>query len=316
LGEFLDEDLPNREPILGIWLREADLAMIYAKGGVGKTLATMSIALAVAGGGEFAGWEAGEPRGVLIVDGEMDAVDLQERARALMKAVGGLEVEAVRENLRLLARQHQRPGAEFPDLATEDGRQVVIDLVEEHRPALVVLDNLSTLATMDDENAAVAFDPVIALMQELKLRGSAVVLVHHAGKGGGYRGTSKIEAVFNTIVQLSHPGGAVPLGGAEFDWRWEKFRRRRDETIRPLTLKLDDEGWSVEEAIDALVDKIVEMVESEQYGSGRAIAEALGEEPMTISRVKKRAIKDGKITRGEWEYHLRRGREADEHDEY
>lgn len=47
--------------------------MIYAPRGVGKTHVALGIAYAVTSGGQFLGWQASKPRGVLYLDGEMPA---------------------------------------------------------------------------------------------------------------------------------------------------------------------------------------------------------------------------------------------------
>ena len=65
--------------MLAPWLPEKGLAMIFAPRGVGKTWVALSIAHAIASGGDFLRWRAPQPRRVLYIDGEMPAVTLQER---------------------------------------------------------------------------------------------------------------------------------------------------------------------------------------------------------------------------------------------
>ncbi|MCZ6565212.1 MAG: AAA family ATPase, partial [Gammaproteobacteria bacterium] len=86
LAELLDKELPPRENVLAPWLPCQGLAMIHAPRGVGKTHIALGIAYAVACGGSFLRWQAVTPRNVLIIDGEMPAVVLQERLASIVKS--------------------------------------------------------------------------------------------------------------------------------------------------------------------------------------------------------------------------------------
>jgi hypothetical protein len=76
LGDLLDTPLPVREYLLEPLIREGESMMLWAAPGVGKTMAALSMALAVAGGGQFLAWNAPKPRRVLYLDGEMHLGDL------------------------------------------------------------------------------------------------------------------------------------------------------------------------------------------------------------------------------------------------
>ena len=71
LHEFIETDLPTRDPILSPWLLNQSLVMIHSWRGIRKTHVALGIAYAVASGGSFLGWEADEPKKVLLLDGEM-----------------------------------------------------------------------------------------------------------------------------------------------------------------------------------------------------------------------------------------------------
>ena len=59
----------------------------------------------------------------------------------------------------------------------------------------MVIDNLSTLCRYGRENESESWGPVQEWILGLRRRGLSVLLVHHAGKGGTQRGTSRREAV-------------------------------------------------------------------------------------------------------------------------
>lgn len=305
LGDLLDMDIPPREPLLGGWLVARHQCMVYAPTGLGKSLLTASVALAVAGGGTVFGWQAPEPRRVLIVDGEMDYADIQERLRSLLGTVEGVDEAAALANLSVVARHAQKPGVEFPDLADpEEGHEALLQIVDEIEPALVILDNFSTLANVQDENDAHAFNPVIELLVKLRSRGMAVILVHHSRKSGGsYRGSSKIAATFESIIEL-RPREDVGPDETGFELRWEKFRSSPENRGGSLRAKLVAEGevlgWECESGRDEALYGLVSALRSLQFPYQNALAEHLSLTKVQVSRMKREAIHAGLIAEREW----------------
>jgi len=82
--DLLEMEFPARENVLSPWLPSQGSGMIHAMRGIGKTHCSLGIAYAVASGGTFLKWTAPEPRGVLLLDGEMPAIVLQERLSAII----------------------------------------------------------------------------------------------------------------------------------------------------------------------------------------------------------------------------------------
>lgn len=307
LEELLSKDIPEREPILGSWLKQRHLNMTYAGAGVGKSMFTMSLALAVAGGGKVLDWEATRPRRVLIIDGEMDIGALKERAAMLMETVEGLDLQEVGKNLHLFPQQYQREGVKFPDIADEDDHQVFLQYAKEVNAELVVLDNYSTLASVDDENAASSFDPALSLLQKFRQANMAAILVHHTRKDGEtYRGTSKMEAIFDSTIKLSRLKGVRRFANSAFQLEFVKFRERRDETIRTLEVRLEEgtDGrptWVHEVSSDAVLAQLVELVKSCEFSTQGQLAAALGKDPSWITRNKPKAIALGMISERDWQ---------------
>ena len=68
---------------------------------------------------------------------------------------------------------------------------------------LLVLDNLSTLLRNGVENEAQSWQPTQDWILSLRRKGITTMVVHHSGKSGDQRGTSKRLDVANTVLSLS-----------------------------------------------------------------------------------------------------------------
>jgi putative DNA primase/helicase len=67
------------------------------------------------------------------------------------------------------------------------------------------------------------FDPASRrLALQLRRAGKSVILIHHAGKSGRQRGTSRKEDVLDTIISLRRPPDYSPDQGARFEVYYEK----------------------------------------------------------------------------------------------
>lgn len=283
LGELLDRPMRPRGHLLKPWLREQESALIWAAPGVGKTMLTLSLALAIAGGGELFGWSAPEPRRVLLIDGEMPEDDLQGRLGALAEAIDGIDLEAARRNLTIIARHGQDADAWFPDFGDPEQHPRILNMIRCARPDLVILDNLSTLATLDDENAASQTQKVVKLLTRLKQARIAVVVVHHSGKSGShYRGSSMLATTFEVILGLTRNKEQDLLdesGTTRFDLRWDKYRNRRDASVVERSVFLEESSgslkWTACAHADEVLHAIASLVRTGRYATQREVGDAL-----------------------------------------
>jgi KaiC/GvpD/RAD55 family RecA-like ATPase len=249
----------------------------------------------------------------------MDTAALQERTRRLLAATEGANTSAAVENLGVLAYLDQPDGVRFPDIAAVDGHECIVREAAKMGAALVILDNFSTLATVEDENKAGAFDPVIQLMRELKRRGIAVLLVHHARKSGdatregSYRGSQKMSVTFESIIRLTHPQGAPSHDGVAFELTFEKFRGLRTQETEALRAHLPaapaDAPWTVDVMGDSRLRTLVNLVKSCRYPTQADLAARLEVAAGTLSGMKQEAIAQGLITLGEWKEKMKAAHE-------
>jgi putative DNA primase/helicase len=219
-NDFLSLDIPAREMLLNPILPERSLAMLYAPRGVGKTLLSLSIGLAVASGAPLLRWSAPRQRRVLYIDGEMPLVSLQERLRAISMGFGdGIP----NDGFRILAADQIESGI---NLGSFEGQRSLEPLL--HDVDLLILDNLSTLCTTGSEIASDAWVPMQNWLLQLRRQGIAVLLIHHAGTNGRQRGTSRREDALDTVIALRRPDDFSPEQGARFEVHFEKLRNRID----------------------------------------------------------------------------------------
>ena len=228
---LLAAKIPERSLLIAPWLPERGLAMIYAPRGLGKTFLTLSIAYAIASGGSVLSWKATTPTPVLYVDGEMPLQALQHRLRGIIAGSDARLIEE--EDFRILSADSTVQG--IPDLGTEEGRRVIF---ENLGPAkVVVFDNLSTLTGVR-ENEADDWLPVQQFLLALRRRGIAVILVHHAGRNGHARGTSRREDVLDTVISMKRPEDYEASQGARFVVEFEKARGFSGTDAAPIEATL------------------------------------------------------------------------------
>lgn len=236
--EFLRRELPVRETMLAPWLPKQGIAMVHAPRGIGKTHFAHGVGWAVAAGGSFLRWNtpAGAFR-VLLLDGEMPGVVLQERLRAVIEA-SGLE-PPLPDYLRIAAADMHRDG--LPDLADAGAQQRYADIVGD--ADFVLVDNLSTLCRALKENDADSWAPVQSWCLGLRRQGKSILLIHHDGKNGSQRGTSKKEDVLDTVIGLRRPIDYQPEQGARFEIHFEKARGFHGPDAEAFEVHLVGKDW-------------------------------------------------------------------------
>jgi hypothetical protein len=293
LAEFLAMELPARELILSPWLPKAGLCMIHARPGVGKTHLSLNIAYAVASGGQFLGWRAEKPSGVLFIDGEMPAAALQERLAQIAMTNGKSSLGA---KLQFITPDFQVMG--MPDLATWQGQECINQHITDEID-LIIVDNLSCLLRTGRENESESWLPVQTWALSLRAKGKSVLFIHHSGKGGSQRGSSKKEDVLDTVISLKRPEDYTQDKGACFVVSFEKARGFHGEDAKPFEASLivgdkNQSGWTTRSLEESTYEKVIGMLNDGM--SQTEIANELGIHKSTVNRHAKRAKQEGVLT--------------------
>lgn len=277
------------------------LSMLYAPTGYGKSLVAMAIGHTVATGGTLFGtWRAPAAKRVLYIDGEMDDVEMDWRVKSL---------QPYTPNFRIISPDYIR--TPIPDLTKHEGRAFVErELgVDTNKPPdgrdpatdFLILDNLSTLFNMQSENEAQAWSLAQHWMVELRRRRVAVMFVHHTGKSGDQRGSSKKLDVLNLTLSLKRPPDYEDGDGCRVVVTPVKGRHLHGEAAKPFEVKFGlTDGratWALGKKVDS---RLVTVMEFKRKGmTVRQIAEATG---WSKSLVQKLIAKAGGTDDGDkWE---------------
>lgn len=188
IDELLSRDFPPMEELLAPWLCKQHLSMVYAWRGVGKTHFALGVAYAVAGGGQFLKWNAEKPRRVVYIDGEMAGAAIKARLAAIVESTPD-DKEPPEGYFRVITPDAQH--LPLPDLASLAGQTALEPCIAD--ADLIVVDNLSSLMRAGAENEGESWIPVADWALRMRKLGKAVLFVHHAGKGGAQRGSSRRE---------------------------------------------------------------------------------------------------------------------------
>ncbi len=213
--------LKPEEFILTPVLMPGFYCLIYGGSGVAKTWFALHLAICLSQGqAPFKHWDfcGTAPLNVLYVAGEM-------RPSVYGKRLG-----------QLLAKQKANPHfgliREDLDFTTEVDQETITKAVKELKSKVVVLDNLSTLATNGHTEGQ--FEKILGFIRKLQADGIIVLLVHHENREGGFKGSGKIELVADQSLHLFSAGKGDKI---ELLVRAEKIR---------MTSKAEQEAFHTE----------------------------------------------------------------------
>jgi hypothetical protein len=289
-SQILQMDLPGRPMILEPIIAAQSLNMIHSGRGVGKTFIGLGMAHAIASGRTFLRWKAPQPMRVLYVDGEMPAADLRARLAAI---VAGAEQPAEMSGggLQLITPDFQE--GPMPDLATTAGQV----RLEPHLEGIKVLflDNLSCLARSGRENEGESWLTMQTWSLQNRQRGISTIFLHHSGKSGLQRGTSRREDMLDLVMHLTHPTDYTPSEGLRAEVHFEKCRALLGEDVNPFEVRLGtaptgEAIWTMRDLCNVLADRAQEL-----YKQGHSVREVA--ELLSVSKSKAHRLKN---PAGDW----------------
>ncbi len=144
LTAFLSKAFPPKEPLAAGLLNRRDLVALGARRRNGKTTFLIQLALDLAAGEpQFLGYDINAPRRSLLFLLEDDPLELQEKMRRQLNA------RDVGDRVAVYTREDFFHAGIPTDAGVAEFRQFIQDQAAQHRPDLIVLDNLAYLVDAD-----------------------------------------------------------------------------------------------------------------------------------------------------------------------
>lgn len=204
-------DLPARPWLVENLLMDGQVTMVSGRGGDGKSLLALQLAVMVAARAEFGWWQPRERRNVLVLNAE-DNID--EQRRRLLGACDVMDVDPRllegrlftmdRESLVLV---HRDPADD--QVKTSKLYDRLAELIEEHSIGLVVIDPLVEAHINLDENSNADMKELVLMLRRLaRQRAIPLLIVHHSRKGAtsgdqdGARGGSALVNACRVVVTV------------------------------------------------------------------------------------------------------------------
>ena len=157
--------------------------------------------------------------------------------------------------------------------------------------SLLVLDNLSTLTAFAD--SAKSWASLFLWLKKLKEQGCGVLLLHHANKEGGQRGTSVKTATVDNVIRLEQ-GKTSNVNALSMTVHIEKGRDIYGVAKQPISIELNPQSknpaWSCTAATMSKEDKDKFIIAAtlNKTHSIKEIAECLGVAEPTVKAWKKK----------------------------
>lgn len=198
LSEDDVDQLPDIEWLISGVLQHSTVSMLYADSNTGKTFVALDMAMCIARGMSWFGRPVKQGK-VLYVYAE-GRLGLGRRTGAWKKhhdKPSSNNVAFIARPVNLLQECHTL-------YAT------IEDMPEP--PVMVVIDTFSMCAPGVNENQANEVAPVLAVASQVKRTyGCHVMIVHHAGKNGDYRGSAAFKGNIDTMIELTRDESTGPI---------------------------------------------------------------------------------------------------------
>lgn len=297
VGELL-APLPAREwvvPRLAI-AGSGRASLVYGPPGGGKSITTMTLALAVASGQPWAGVHATRCADVLWIDAEVGPWMTRSRLQRIARAAG-IDATDLEDRLRV---------AIHPSLTLDSPTAERVLTATCRRYGLVVIDSLSALSGAAEEHTPEMGRIMLMLGRVSAATGAAILVLHHTRRDGELRGSTSIPAGAECIWHVVDVDGAAgtlrhvrsPMGEMQPDIRYRIVDVPIDGDPRGgLALALDTEDGRGANRQASIDEAIVAHLAAVGGSSGRALTEAMERRDDVVRAAVERLIRAGRVAR-------------------
>ena len=316
---------PKRRVLVSNLLHDREAVMLYSPTGVGKTWLSLAISLITAGKGslELLDWQNEDPQPVCYVDGEMLEEDIQERIKLLIPTLG-VDQDLLRENFLFVSRVSQPDAIEdFLSLELDENQLELLKWVKNHtrngKSPVIVLDNLSNLAELGDDNSAGHMQSFNMIVTKARKVGCSLVIVHHTGKTlnlgpdgvptwrGSYDMATRLD---KTICLLPCPSS---MDGYVTFQVIEGKSRRGQRLNTSIQLNPYDQKWELydETLADDRNQMITDLIEKGFVAKLEDLKDIIGRSVSSAERYVKQAIDSGYLSQEDWKESKQRAKNSD-----
>lgn len=217
--DFLEMDIPTPDRV--VWgLGRGNVGLMVASTNIGKTTLALNLSLSAGMDKTFLPLfdENHKGRRVMYIDGEATKGELQADIRKMFESCSTEEQELIKDNLCFVCDEELND--EPLDLVNPEHLQIVTEKAVEFKPDLIIVDTLSALTLMEDENdnAKVTREIIQPLKKLGRKANAGVLLLHHTGKyiegspqaEDSYkgRGASALGALSRVVYNLKKISGS------------------------------------------------------------------------------------------------------------
>ena len=313
-SEMETRKYPERVTLISNLIHDREAIMLYSPTGVGKTWLSLSIAMMIAGKGqlEVLDWENKDPQPVCYVDGEMLEEDIQERIKMLIPTLN-VDEEELRKNFRYLSRVSQKEEIEdFLSLELKENQLELLKWLKDNsgkgKHPLLVLDNLSNLAELGDENSSGQMQSFNMMVTKARKFGCSMVTVHHTGKSmtvgpdgiptwrGSYDMATRLDKTLCLLPCQSSLDGYITFQVLE-------GKSRRGERInKTIQFNPFEKKWELfdESSTEDRHEMVKELVELGLIGKYEDLKDILERSASSAERYIKQSIESGFLKESVW----------------
>lgn len=240
LAQLLSEH-PKPEPCLiepGL-LPSEGILFIGGEPKSGKSLLAANLSLALAAGGDHAGFSVPSPQRVLICQFELPTPQFALRLAAMRKAVGNRADSNLFVDTRVSGHM----------LTSTSGLNHFLSSARSVAANVIVIDPLYSTHDQDENDTRAMAALCQALVRLRDASKAALIVIHHLRKSAGrhelgsaFRGSSALHAVGDSYLLLARPSAQIPTVELRFQFRYAAAPPSRLLTLDPEALWFSPSG--------------------------------------------------------------------------
>ena len=240
LAELLS-DHPQPEPCLiepGL-LPSQGILFVGGEPKAGKSLLVANLALALAAGGQHAGFSVPSPKRVLICQFELPTPQFALRLATMRKAVGNRADSNLFVDTRVSGHM----------LSSTAGLNHFLHSARSVQADVIVIDPLYSTHDQDENDTRAMAALCQALVRLRDASRAALIIVHHFRKsasrhelGSAFRGSSALHAVGDSYLLLARPSPQIPTVELRFQFRYAAAPPSRLLSLDPDALWFSPSG--------------------------------------------------------------------------